>query len=70
VIGHEQHRAVVHRLADHADMNAQQPAQHAIKMGRDEAPARQFELVEQPLHRDQQRRQGEEECRDKKRAQH
>ena len=70
VVGHEQHRAVAHRLADHADANAQQPAQHAVIADGDHAPAGQFELVEQPLHRDQQRRHGEEERRDQKPAQH
>jgi hypothetical protein len=64
VVGHEQHRAIVHRLADDVDANAQQPAEHAVVADGDRAPAGQFELVEQPLHRDQQRRHGEEECAD------
>jgi len=41
MVGYEQHGVVVHRLAYHANADAQRPAQQAIIRCGDTAPARQ-----------------------------
>ncbi len=56
VVGDEQDGVVADRLAVDANADAENLAQHAIVTRGDEAPARQAELTEQPLNRDQQRR--------------
>ena len=70
MVRHIEHGAAAHRRADDAHADAQDRAQHAVIVGRDEAPAGQTELAEQPLQRDQDRRHGEEEHRDQERADH